>query len=222
MPNFMPGAFSFWRHYQSFSAVVGVMILLGAWVGLPAFSQNHYTMTAFLRCTRENTIMKAFYLMKDSQGERSLNRIVAQSVRVVFKDMASMNKSLRNYDALSWMSNSGERVIFINQKHRNAPPEALAAIIAHEAMHDDAFNSLSEEVSSWRFEAMVWQELKRKNQSLAHLPAGVNDLVDRENRLEQEDRNGTLEKFVRANPGYRELPEVSPGYGDVQAAQASQ
>lgn len=133
-----------------------------------------------------------------------------------------MNKSLRNYDALSWMSNSGERVIFINQKHRNAPPEALAAIIAHEAMHDDAFNSLSEEVSSWRFEAMVWQELKRKNQSLAHLPAGVNDLVDRENRLEQEDRNGTLEKFVRANPGYRELPEVSPGYGDVQAAQASQ
>jgi hypothetical protein len=163
--------------------------------------------------------MKAFYLMKEGQGERSLRQIVHKPIRVVFKNMAEINKSLKNYDALSWMSNRGEQVIFVNEKHRSAPPEALAALISHEAMHEDEFNSLHEEVESWKFEAAVWMELKAKNPALAQIPEGVNALVDRENRLEKETGQGTLEKFVRASPGYQGLPEVSPGFGHQQASQ---
>jgi hypothetical protein len=133
--------------------------------------------------------------------------------------MAQINKSLKNYDALSWMSNRGEQVIFVNEKHRSAPPEALAALISHEAMHEDEFNSLNEEVQSWQFEAAVWMELKAKNPALAQIPEGVNALVDRENRLEEETRQGTLEKFVRSSPGYQGLPEDSPGFGHQQASQ---
>lgn len=183
----------------------------------PAFSQTRYSVTTLLHCTRDENIMKAFQLMTDGPGEPSLRRIVSKPVRVVFKDMRLLNKSLKNYDALSWMSNQGEQVIFVNDKHRQAPPEALAALIAHEAMHDDAENSLSEEVESWRFEAIVWMALKVKNPELNTLAEGSNPLVDRENRLEKELKAGTLETFVRSSPGYKGLPESSPGFGDKRA-----
>jgi len=192
------------------AAILGVM-LLGA-VDPPAFSQTHYTMNAFLRCTRDDSIMKAFNLMSDGHGESSLDRIVNRPMRVIFKDMATLHKTLKNYDALSWISNQGEEIIFINDKHRNAPPEALAALIAHEAMHDDEYNSLNEEVQSWQHEAVVWMEMKSKNPSLGKIPAGQSPLVDRENRIESEYQKGTLEKFVRSSPGYRKLPESSPGF----------
>jgi len=197
-------------------SLVGLAGLLGmmliSTVNPPAFSQTHYTMSAFLRCTRDDAIMKAFDLMGDGRGEASLDRIVNRPMRVIFKDMTTLHKTLKNYDALSWISNQGEEVIFINEKHRNAPPEALAALIAHEAMHDDEYNSLNEEVLSRRHEALVWIELKAKNPVLEHIPSGAYPLVDRENRIVAEYRKGTLEKFVRSSPGYKKLPETSPGF----------
>lgn len=202
-------------------ATISVAGILGmaALVNLPAFSQTHYTMNAFLRCTRDETIVKAFNLMSDGRGESSLERIVNKPMRVIFKDLKTMHKALKNYDALSWISNQGEEVIFINEKHRTAPPEALAALISHEAMHDDAYNSLSEEVQSWKHEAVVWMELKSKNPTLAKIPQGQSPLVDRENRIESEYLKGNLEQFVRSSPGYQKLPETSPGYTATAAAQ---
>ena len=203
-------------------SVITLAGLLGTMlVGLvnpPAFSQTHYTMNAYLRCTRDDTIMKAFTLMGSGRGETSLDRIVNKPMRVIFKDLKTMHKALKNYDALSWISNQGEEVIFINEKHRNAPPEALAALIAHEAMHDDEYNSLSEEVHSWKHEAVVWMELKAKNPSLAKIQPGADALVDRENRIESEFLKGHLEQFVRTSPGYQQLPETSPGFTTTTAA----
>lgn len=191
----------------------GVAVMLSMAVSvMPAFSQNRYTIATFLKCTREDAIMKAFALMAEGQGEASLERIVNKPMRVIFKDMKTLHKGLKNYDALSWISNQGEQVIFINERHRTAPPEALAAMIAHEAMHEDELNSLNEEVASWQFEARMWMEMKVRNPELAKLASGVNPLVDRENKIEQEYRQGTLEKFVRTRPGYTGLPEASPGF----------
>jgi hypothetical protein len=86
-------------------------------------------------------------------------------------------------------------------------------MIAHEAMHDDPFNSLSEEVESWQVEAQVWMEMKARNPQLGKIPVGQNALVDRENKIEEEARKGTLAAFVRTSPGYQGLPEISPGFG---------
>lgn len=211
-----------WSGFWIGGTVFGLLLVMAICLMAPALAQNHYTMTAFLRCTRDNAIMQAFYLMKEGQGERSLSHIVNKPVRVIFKDMGKINKSLRNYDALSWLSTNGDQVIFINEKHRKAPPEALAALIAHEALHDDPMNSLAEEVESWRFEAAVWMELKAKNPALASMPNGVSPLVDRQNRIEKELRAGTLEKFVRSSPGYAGLPESSPGFEAAKPAPKSE
>lgn len=184
----------------------------------PAFSQTHYSMTAFVKCTRDVPILKAFELMQEGAGETSLSRIVKKPMRVIFKDMSTIHKALRNYDALSWMSAQGEQVIFVNEKHRDAPPEALAALIAHEAMHDDAFNSVSEEIQSWRHEAIVWMEMKARHPELSDIQPGLYPLVDRENKLESEYRKNSLDAFVRNSPSYQGLPESSPGFNAKSAS----
>lgn len=207
-----------WKNRVWIVLLAGLLLGGSLWPALPAFSQSRYTMTALLRSTRDEGIMQAFHLMKGGRGEASLQRIVSKPMRVIFKDMRTLHKSLKNYDALSWISSHGEQVIFINDKHRNAPPEALAAMIAHEALHDDEFNSLTEEVASWRHEAEVWIELKARNPQLAQ---SDHPLVVRLNTIESHYKNNTLDGFVRGLAGYQGLPETSPGF-DAQVADGPQ
>jgi hypothetical protein len=169
-------------------------------------------MVSLLRCTRDQAILQAFDHMVGSSGETSLDLIVQKPVRVFFKDLGTLNKKVRNFDALSWLSTDGQQVIFINEKHRGAPPEALASLIAHEAMHDDLENSLREEIAGWDKEAEVWMEMKTENPQLASIPVGQYPLVDRLNRIEEEKKKGVLDSFVRNNPGYKGLAETSPGF----------
>lgn len=214
-----------WILTDRYRAVVVLLAMVTASLGLltdtgclPVLAQTHYSINAYLRCTRDQGIIKAFALMQDGPGEASLNLIVNKPVRVIFKDMKTINKGLKNYDALSWLSNQGEQVIFVNEKHRNAPPEAIAALISHEAMHHDAFNSLTEEIESWKHEVAVWMEMKKRNPELLKIAAGTYPLVDRENRIEAEHQKGSLDQFVRSSPGYQGLPESSPGF--TQPAEA--
>ena len=202
--------------YMPVAILTGTLVLSLGFATDTAFSQPRYSVSSYLRCTRDAQIMQALSLMEEGQGQTSLNRIVSKPMRVIFKDMKSINKALKNYDALSWISNQGEQVIFVNEKHRNAPPAALAALISHEAMHDDAFNSVNEEVQSWQHEAHIWMEMKANNPELSKIQAGVHPLVDRENRIESEYRKGTLDQFVRSSPGYKGLPEASPGFAKIQ------
>ncbi len=186
-------------------------------LALPAFSQNKYAMTTLLRATRDHAILNAFDMMQGTSAEGALDIVVKRKTRVFFKDLGEINKRVRDYDALSWISPKGEWVIFINEKHKNAPPEALVAVIAHEAIHNDPHNSMHEEIVAWHQEARVWLELKRANPRLASIPEGEIALVDRLNRLAREYEKGTLEALVRANKGYRDLPETSPGFTDIHA-----
>jgi hypothetical protein len=171
-------------------------------------------MATLLRCTHDDPLIQALRLMaKTPKAKNSFHQIVDAPVKVVFKDMKSLGKGLGNYDALSWISVKGDQVIYVNEKHRQAPPQALAAMLSHEAMHNDPYNSLNEEVAGWREEVSVWQAFKKADPSLDAIVPGSNALVDRENRLDLEDKNGNLEAFVRNNPGYRNLPDKSPGFG---------
>jgi hypothetical protein len=200
------------KQYATLLVATAILAVTPVWEPYPAFSQTKASLTEVLRCTREDDLVKALMLLQDSQyGRESFRQILGKSVKIVFKDMKTVHKALKNYDALSWLSSNGQQVIFINEKHRGAPPEALAAMIAHEALHDDPFNSIHEEIEGWRLEALVWMELKRKNPALS--VSSQNALVIRENKIESEHLKGTLAAFVRSSPGYQGLPEISPGFG---------
>ncbi len=179
----------------------------------PAYSQNNkYPLSTFISSTRDQAILDALYELVDTPAEGSLKEITGTPVRVFFKNLNEFNRALKNYDALSWLSPDGQHVIFINMKHKNAPKEALAAIIAHEVLHNDPDNSVQEEITGWTQEAIIWQVMKQRNPALARIPTNQYPLVDRLNRIESEYKKGTLSQLVRGNPGYQGLPETSPGF----------
>ncbi|MEB3287133.1 MAG: hypothetical protein VKJ04_06485 [Vampirovibrionales bacterium] len=191
------------------------LIAMGGVEQAPA--KERYTLNNYINSAQEPRILEAFKLLADSSGEKSLTIIVNRPIRVIFKDLATLDKRVKDYDALSYMTANGQLMIYINQKHADAPPAALAAILSHEALHNDMQNSLSEEVAGWTQEAKVWHELKQKDGKLQAYVKGQSALVDRLNTLDEHLKAGNLVSFVRSQAAYKGLPESSPGYADTVA-----
>ena len=128
-------------------------------------------------------------------------------------DLSEINEAYATFDAIGWKKR-GHLYIYINPKHEYAPPGALAALLSHEAIHQDEYNSLSEETYAWTMEAVVWTEILKKYPESNNLESA---LVTRENILKQllEKGNYTnkyIKKTVFANEGYKNLPLTSPGF----------
>ncbi|MBP7212551.1 hypothetical protein KBA27_06920 [bacterium] len=160
----------------------------------------------------------ALDMLKDTCGDFSRrailgNNLTGKPVRIEFKDLSSISKNYSNFDALGW-KRKGHLYIYINQKHTNAPAIALSALLAHEALHQDELNSLSEETYAWTMEAAVWCQLL---DLYPHYSIPVQALVQRENTLKTLFKKGNytnryIKKTVYSNSGYRNLPETSPGF----------
>ena len=160
----------------------------------------------------------ALDMLKDTTGEFSRKAILGYNVtqypvQIMFKDLSEINEAYSTFDAIGWKKR-GKLYIYINPKHEYAPPGALAALLAHEAIHQDEYNSLSEETYAWTMEAIVWNEILKKYPESNNLESA---LVTRENILKQllEKGNYTnkyIKKTVFANNGYKNLPLTSPGF----------
>lgn len=160
----------------------------------------------------------ALDMMKDTTAEFSRKAILGYNltqkpIKIEFKDLSELNEAYSSFDAVGWKKKS-KLYIYINPKHEDAPPGALAALLAHEALHQDEFNSLSEETYAWTMEANVWCEMLKRFPESNNLESA---LVSRENILKQllEKGNYTnkyIKKTVYANEGYKSLPLTSPGF----------
>ncbi len=168
--------------------------------------------------SNEQIFHVALDMLKDTTGEFSRKAILGYNVtqypiKIMFKDLSEINQAYSTFDAVGWKK-KGKLYIYINPKHQYAPPGALAALLAHEAVHQDEYNSLSEETYAWTMEAIVWTEILKKYPESNNLDSA---LVTRENILKQllEKGNYTnkyIKKTVFANNGYRNLPLTSPGF----------
>ena len=164
----------------------------------------------------------ALDMLKGTNGDFSRRAILGNNlsqrpVKISFKDLGTINQDYASFDALGWKKGKN-LYIFINPRHQDAPPGALAALLAHEALHQDEYNSLAEETYAWTMEASVWCEI------LNAYPESGNDnmhpLVRRENTLKKlfEKVNYTnkyIKKTVQSNRGYKNLPATSPGFEDL-------
>ena len=163
----------------------------------------------------------ALDMLKGTNGEFSRNAILGNNlsgrpVKIEFRDLGTINSDYAKFDALGWKKNK-QLFIFINPRHKDAPPGALAALLSHEALHQDEFNSLAEETYAWTMEASVWYEISK-------LYPESNDelhpLVVRENTLKKLfERGGYSNKYIKktvmSNEGYKNLPSTSPGFEDL-------
>jgi len=170
--------------------------------------------------TKEERIMEALELMKGGVADFSRrailgNNLSGKPMNVSFEDLSKFGQAYSNFDALGWKRK--ERLyIYINQKHEDAPQPALAALLAHEALHQDDFNSLNEETYAWTLEAAVWTHLSTKDPKYND---SMHPLVVRENTLKKlfikgNYTNQYIRKTVYSNPGYANLPSRSPGFED--------
>lgn len=175
----------------------------------------------YKKVTKDGVVMQALELMKSVNiGKYSYNAIMGNNVteapiKIEFKNLAEIDPKFENFEALGWKK-KGKLTIYLNAKHRNAPPEAIAAVLAHEAIHQDELSSLNEETYCWCLEAGVWMKLAEKNPSVLNSAA---PLVRRENNLKKlyekgDYTNKYIKRAVFTNPGYQNLPTRSPGFED--------
>lgn len=170
---------------------------------------------------KDEVFYVALDILKGTNGEFSRNAILGNNltgkpVKVEFKDLSTINKKYADYDALGWKRGKG-LYIYINQKHNTSPAIALAALLSHEALHQDEFNSLAEETYAWTMEAAVWCELL---ELYPNYELNVDSLVSRENTLKKIFERGNytdkyIKKTVYSNEGYQNLPETSPGFENL-------
>ena len=172
----------------------------------------------YKKLSDDQLIYVALDMMKDSSADFSRkalmgNNLSQKPVKIEFKNLSELNEAYESFDAVGWKKRN-RLYIYINPKHDNAPPAALAALLAHEALHQDEYNSLSEETYAWTMEATVWDEMLKKYPESNNLESS---LVARENILKQllEKGNYTnkyIKKTVYSNDGYKGLPLTSPGF----------
>jgi len=171
--------------------------------------------------SNDDNIIKAIELLQDTTGKYSKEAILGKNltgkpIKVEFTNLANINPMYANFDALGWKKKK-TLTIYINEKHKDAPIEALASILSHEAIHQDEANSLNEETYAWTLEAAVWTQLTDDNPSLEEIS---HPLVERENVIKKLFIRGNytskyIHSFVIGNKGYKNLPERSPGFEEL-------
>lgn len=176
---------------------------------------------SYSHITTNSNIINAINLMGNATSNWAQKAILGDNVsglpiKVQFKNLASISPSYSNFDALGW-KDGRQLYIFINRKHRNAPPEAIASLLSHEAVHQDEHCSLEEETYAWGYEASAWIQMKKNNPSLNQIPRNQHALVDRLNTLEKLFKTANystknIRNVVYTNPGYKGLPIHSPGF----------
>lgn len=189
------------------------------------FAQNDVVLTdavmkQYKGSTRDARLIYAAETLKGTVADYSRqailgNNLTGKPIKLEFRDLSTLNPQYADFDALGWKQ-KGRLNIFINIKHQNAPKEALAAILAHEAIHQDELNSLNEEVYCWTLEAAVWTQLTDDKPELMDISS---ILVDRENTIKKLFvKGGYTSKYIRksviSNTGYQGLPSRSPGFED--------
>lgn len=168
--------------------------------------------------SKDEVFYVALDMLKGTGGEFSRQAVLgtnltSKPIKVAFKNLGSINPKFATFDALGWKKGS-RLYIYISDKHSNSPAIALAALLSHEAIHQDEYNSLSEETYAWTMEASVWTELLELNPDYQ---LNLDTLVQRENTLKKLLERGNytntyIKKTVYSNAGYQNLPESSPGF----------
>lgn len=172
--------------------------------------------------TKEELIMIALDMLKETDGDFSRKAILGYNlsgypIKIEYKELSSINQAYANFDAVGWKKKK-KLFIYINPKHQGAPPAAIAALLSHEALHQDEYNSLSEETYAWTMEAVVWTDLV---DIYPECNVESDALVKRENTLKKLFEKGGhtpkyIKKAVYQNKGYQGLPLTSPGFKEMQ------
>lgn len=170
---------------------------------------------------KDEVFYVALDMLKETDGMFSRNAILGNNLsqkpmKIEFRDLGQINQNYATFDALGWKKGKN-LYIYISNRHKDAPAGAIAALLSHEALHQDEFNSLAEETYAWTMEAVVWDDILKVYPECNQESSA---LVKRENTLKKLLEKGRqagkpsqyIKKAVMQNAGYKNLPSYSPGF----------
>lgn len=170
---------------------------------------------------KDEVFYVALDMLKETDGMFSRNAILGNNlsqkpIKIEFKDLGQINQNYASFDALGWKKGKS-LYIYISNRHKDAPAGAIAALLSHEALHQDEFNSLAEETYAWTMEAVVWDDILKiypeSNQESSSLVKRENTLKKLLEKGRQTGKpNQYIKKAVMQNSGYKNLPSYSPGF----------
>ena len=170
---------------------------------------------------KDEVFYVALDMLKETEGMFSRNAILGNNLsqrpmKIEFRDLGQINQNYASFDALGWKKGKN-LYIYISNKHKEAPAGAIAALLSHEALHQDEFNSLAEETYAWTMEAVVWDDILKvypeSNQESSALVKRENTLKKLLEKGRQAGKPGQyIKKAVMQNSGYKNLPSYSPGF----------
>ncbi len=175
-------------------------------------SLNSVANAAYDSISQDYKIQKAIQILEVNNEQATIDVLVRKNIKVQFTDLGMMSPSYIRYNALAAKDNRGNIYIFIDNKHKDAPAEAIAALLTHEAVHQDDQSSINEETVAWTNEARFWTKVTAQNENLKTIPSA---LVTRLNTLsEKYQQTGTesIRQLVASNSSYAALPVSSVGY----------
>lgn len=144
--------------------------------------------------TKDVEIKSALTLLKDNGADEVFDNLDENSVKISFYDLSMLAGSFANHFAINTVDSFGNRYIFINVKFKNASPEELACLIAHESFHKLSVATLEEETLATQKEAFYWSKLKNNHKSYDN-----SDLLSRLNNLVGLRKASTIENDLILN-----------------------
>lgn len=173
---------------------------------------------------KDEVFYVALDMLKETDGMFSRNAILGNNLsqrpmKIEFRDLGQINQNYASFDALGWKKGKN-LYIYVSNRHKDAPAGAIAALLSHEALHQDEFNSLAEETYAWTMEAVVWDDILKVYPECNQESSA---LVKRENTLKKLLEKGRqagkpnqyIKKAVMQNAGYKNLPSYSPGFDNL-------
>lgn len=163
----------------------------------------------FRKITDDSRIVSALSVLEETGSTEALDRVFTKDknnkyTQIMFYDLGMISFEYKKHFAMTSTDNFGENYILINTKYKNAPKEALAALIAHESSHRLDKADLNEEIVA------TVNEVKQWNKSLANNPElGANSddlLLKRLNNLSKiynEDGVKAINRQIADNPFYQ-------------------
>lgn len=158
----------------------GILALLVLFLGI-----NSACAHDFKKISDDSRIISALQVLKSTESYDTLESLFTGDkkgnyTKIIFYDLGMISYEYKKHYAMACKDNFGENYIIISTKYRNAPKEALAALIAHEAAHRLEKATLDEEVSATLAEVKQWNKSLAVNSALKD---SDNELVKRLNNL---------------------------------------
>jgi len=190
---------------KMFAAILSIFVLSYFQINAASAYEGEYQ-----GITRNQEIIQALNILKNTDAKWVIdvakgNNKSQRPIRIMFQDLEKMSPAYKTFEAVTCVDANNKIYIFINSKHKEAPIQALAALLSHEVLHQDDVNSILEETKAWTNEAKTWNMFVKKNPELASTEG---KLVKRLNKLatiyRKKGRDGIFNK-IKSIPAYKNL-----------------